>query len=218
MSRKELHPALAGGKVDMVAAMVTVRPELEKVVASKEPTRTNVSEVVVTGPGAPPIVVLTSDADSVAPSAGAEPRLESRNSSARSDRAADLRRRVVHIRTTRGADMVFRYAPERIEPAGVPGTFRSERGASARPRLSWPRRLHRQSIGALTGRAAFPSHGLRSRSRLAAALLALPQRSSPLVMGETDARQADHRPLAFVTGTVPHRLGAHRRAARPARA
>ena len=54
------------------------------------------------------------------------------------DRAADLRRRVVHIRTTRGADMVFRYAPERIEPAGVPGTFRSGRGASARPRLSWP--------------------------------------------------------------------------------
>ena len=39
----------------MVAAMVTVRPELEKLVAFSVPTRTNVSEVVVTGPGAPPI-------------------------------------------------------------------------------------------------------------------------------------------------------------------
>ena len=55
MSRNQLYPALASGKVDMVAAMVTVRPELEKVVAFSEPTRTNVSEVVVTGAGAPPI-------------------------------------------------------------------------------------------------------------------------------------------------------------------
>ena len=55
MSRDQLYPALASGKVDMVAAMVTVRPELEKLVAFSEPTRTNVSEVVVTGPGAPPI-------------------------------------------------------------------------------------------------------------------------------------------------------------------
>ena len=55
MSRDQLYPALAGGKVDMVAAMVTVRPELEKLAAFSEPTRTNVSEVVVTGPGAPPI-------------------------------------------------------------------------------------------------------------------------------------------------------------------
>ena len=57
MSRDQLYPALAGGKVDMVAAMVTVRPELEKLVAFSEPTRTNVSQVVVTGPGAPPIAV-----------------------------------------------------------------------------------------------------------------------------------------------------------------
>ena len=39
----------------MVAAMVTVRPELEKLAAFSVPTRTNVNEVVVTGPGAPPI-------------------------------------------------------------------------------------------------------------------------------------------------------------------
>src|SRR5580765_5216940 len=42
----------------MVAAMVTVTPEREKLVAFSEPTRTNVSEVVVTGPGAPPIATL----------------------------------------------------------------------------------------------------------------------------------------------------------------
>jgi len=39
----------------MVAAMLTVTPEREKLVAFSEPTRTNVSEVVVSGPGAPPI-------------------------------------------------------------------------------------------------------------------------------------------------------------------
>jgi len=55
MSRDQLAPALANGKVDMVAAMVTVRPEVEKLAAFSEPTRTNVNEVVVTGPGAPPI-------------------------------------------------------------------------------------------------------------------------------------------------------------------
>jgi membrane-bound lytic murein transglycosylase MltF len=55
MSRDQLGPALVSGKIDMVAAMVTVRPELEKLAAFSEPTRTNVSEVVVTGPGAPPI-------------------------------------------------------------------------------------------------------------------------------------------------------------------
>ena len=55
MSRDQLYPALASGKVDMVAAMVTVTPEREKLAAFSEPTRSNVSEVVVTGPGAPPI-------------------------------------------------------------------------------------------------------------------------------------------------------------------
>ena len=57
-SRDQLYPALASGTVDMVAAMVTVRPELEKLVAFSEPTRTNVSQVVVTGPGAPPIATV----------------------------------------------------------------------------------------------------------------------------------------------------------------
>jgi membrane-bound lytic murein transglycosylase MltF len=58
MSRDQLYPALSTGKVDMVAAMVTVRPGLEKLVAFSAPTRTNVSEVVVTGPGAPPITTV----------------------------------------------------------------------------------------------------------------------------------------------------------------
>jgi membrane-bound lytic murein transglycosylase MltF len=55
MSRDQLGPALTSGKIDMVAAMVTVRPELEKIAAFSTPTRENVNEVVVTGPGAPPI-------------------------------------------------------------------------------------------------------------------------------------------------------------------
>jgi ABC-type amino acid transport substrate-binding protein len=51
MTRTQLYPALSSGKVDMV----TVRPELEELAAFSVPTRTNVNEVVVTGPGAPPI-------------------------------------------------------------------------------------------------------------------------------------------------------------------
>jgi membrane-bound lytic murein transglycosylase MltF len=58
MSRDQLYPALASGKVDMVAAMVTVTPEREKLVSFSVPTRTNVSQVVVTGPGAPPIATV----------------------------------------------------------------------------------------------------------------------------------------------------------------
>ena len=58
MTRDQLYPALASGKVDMVAAMVTVTPEREKLVAFSTPTRTDVKEVVVTGPGAPSIASL----------------------------------------------------------------------------------------------------------------------------------------------------------------
>jgi membrane-bound lytic murein transglycosylase MltF len=55
MPRNQLAAALLDGKIDMVAAMVTVRPEVEAVAAVSEPTRENVNQVVVTGPGAPPI-------------------------------------------------------------------------------------------------------------------------------------------------------------------
>jgi membrane-bound lytic murein transglycosylase MltF len=56
LPRDLLAPALAEGKIDCVVAQVIVRPELEAIVDFTNPTRTNVSEVVVTGPGAPPIV------------------------------------------------------------------------------------------------------------------------------------------------------------------
>jgi membrane-bound lytic murein transglycosylase MltF len=52
MSRDALLPALVDGKLDVVAAMLTVTPDRQKVVDFSDPTRTNVSEVVVTGPGA----------------------------------------------------------------------------------------------------------------------------------------------------------------------
>jgi membrane-bound lytic murein transglycosylase MltF len=55
LPRDLLYSALTSGKVDIVAAMVTVTPEREKLVDFSQPTRSNVSEVVVTGPGAPRI-------------------------------------------------------------------------------------------------------------------------------------------------------------------
>ena len=55
LPRDLLPSALAEGKVDLVAAQVTVRPELQSLVDFTNPTRTNVSEIVVTGPGAPAI-------------------------------------------------------------------------------------------------------------------------------------------------------------------
>ena len=58
LPRDQLYAALTSGKIDMVAAMVTVTPEREKLVAFSEPTRINVNQVVVTGPGAPPITTV----------------------------------------------------------------------------------------------------------------------------------------------------------------
>jgi membrane-bound lytic murein transglycosylase MltF len=58
LSRDQLAPALLNGKVDLLAAMLTVTPERRAQAAFSEPTRTNVSEVVVTGPGAPAIASL----------------------------------------------------------------------------------------------------------------------------------------------------------------
>jgi membrane-bound lytic murein transglycosylase MltF len=55
LPRDVLAAALLKGKVDLVVAQVTVRPELQAQVDFSVPTRTNVSEVVVTGPGAPAI-------------------------------------------------------------------------------------------------------------------------------------------------------------------
>ena len=58
VQRDQMYPALIGGKVDLVAAMVTVTPERREMVAFSIPTRENVNQVVVTGPDAPPIASL----------------------------------------------------------------------------------------------------------------------------------------------------------------
>jgi membrane-bound lytic murein transglycosylase MltF len=55
MPRDLLLPALQQGKVDMVVAQLTITPERQQVVDFTTPTRKNVSEVLVTGPGTPPI-------------------------------------------------------------------------------------------------------------------------------------------------------------------
>lgn len=58
LPREALLPALIDGRVDLVAAQVTVTPERQKVVDFTTPTRTNINEIVVTGPGAPAIASL----------------------------------------------------------------------------------------------------------------------------------------------------------------
>ena len=55
LPRDLLAPALTEGKVDCVVAQVIIRPELQAIVDFTNPTRTNVSEVVVSGPGAPEV-------------------------------------------------------------------------------------------------------------------------------------------------------------------
>jgi membrane-bound lytic murein transglycosylase MltF len=58
LPRETLLSALIDGKVDLVAAQVPVTPELEQYVDFSDPTRTNVSQILVTGPGAPAIASL----------------------------------------------------------------------------------------------------------------------------------------------------------------
>ena len=55
LPRDMLLQALLDGTVDMVAAQVTMRPDLQRLVDFTDPTRTNVSQILVTGPGAPTI-------------------------------------------------------------------------------------------------------------------------------------------------------------------
>ena len=57
-SRDDLYDALVSGKGDVVAAGVTVTPEREKLVDFTTPTMEHVNEIVVTGPGAPPLASL----------------------------------------------------------------------------------------------------------------------------------------------------------------
>jgi membrane-bound lytic murein transglycosylase MltF len=53
MSRDQLFPALREGKVDFVAAALTITPERRQLADFSTPTRTGVSEIVVTGPRGP---------------------------------------------------------------------------------------------------------------------------------------------------------------------
>ncbi len=55
LPRDQLLPALVDGKVDMVLAQLTVTPERQRLVDFTNPTRKDVNEIVVTGPGGPPI-------------------------------------------------------------------------------------------------------------------------------------------------------------------
>ena len=58
LARADLLTALTDGRVDMVAAQLTVTPERRQLVDFSMPVRTGVSEVIVTGPGAPALTSL----------------------------------------------------------------------------------------------------------------------------------------------------------------
>jgi membrane-bound lytic murein transglycosylase MltF len=55
VSRDRLLPDLAAGLGDIAAAALTITPERQKLVDFATPTRTGVDEIVVTGPGTPPM-------------------------------------------------------------------------------------------------------------------------------------------------------------------
>ena len=55
LPRDRLLPALAEGQVDLVAATLTITPARQRVVDFSDPTRRDVSEVVVTGPKGAPV-------------------------------------------------------------------------------------------------------------------------------------------------------------------
>ena len=57
-SRDALYQSLVDGRGDIISANVAVTPEREKLVDFTVPGRTNVNQIVVTGPGAPPIKTL----------------------------------------------------------------------------------------------------------------------------------------------------------------
>jgi membrane-bound lytic murein transglycosylase MltF len=55
LARDQLFPALVEGKVDLVAAALTITPERQKLVDFSNPTRTAVAEIVVTAKGVQPL-------------------------------------------------------------------------------------------------------------------------------------------------------------------
>lgn len=58
LPRDQMLSALLDGKVDMLVGQIMVTPERQKLVDFTDPTRRNVDEVVVTGPGGPAIAVV----------------------------------------------------------------------------------------------------------------------------------------------------------------
>lgn len=58
VARNELISGLNEGRGDIVAAQLTITPEREKLIAFSEPASKEISEVLVTGPTAPPIKTL----------------------------------------------------------------------------------------------------------------------------------------------------------------
>ena len=58
MPRDMLLSSLQAGKVDMVVAQLTVTPERQQLADFTNPTRRNVSEVLVTAPGAPAVAAV----------------------------------------------------------------------------------------------------------------------------------------------------------------
>ena len=58
VSRARLLPLLTGGQGDVAAANLTITPERSKLVDFTTPVARNVSELIVTGPGAPPLAIL----------------------------------------------------------------------------------------------------------------------------------------------------------------
>ena len=58
LPRDTMGAALTEGRVDVVVAQVIVRPELQAIVDFSVPARSNVSEVIVSGPGAPAIATV----------------------------------------------------------------------------------------------------------------------------------------------------------------
>lgn len=58
LRRDALLPALVDGHIDIVAANLTVTPERLQTVAFSNPVAANVSEIVVSGPAAPPLTRL----------------------------------------------------------------------------------------------------------------------------------------------------------------
>ncbi|MCP4404461.1 MAG: transporter substrate-binding domain-containing protein [bacterium] len=58
VQRDELLPLLVEGKGDIAVANLTITPERQQVVDFSDPTMTGVSEILVTGPSAPPMHML----------------------------------------------------------------------------------------------------------------------------------------------------------------